>query len=95
MSRDAYILAGRFSGALPDHEASLHLDHNPHKAYYLTVEEHDRGEGYDWVSEDEKAASYAVNELWVLQWYPDTPVGFSCIAACNLGAILSYFEDGK
>jgi hypothetical protein len=76
----------------PRHEASLHLTHNDHKAYYLTVEQAiaDGDHGYrDWVSEEQKQKAIDTNDCWYLQWYPDTPVGFKLLAAADLDVLLA------
>lgn len=75
----------------PKHEASLYLTHNEHKSYYKTVaeaiEEGDHGMD-DWVSEEQKAKAVATNECWIIQWYPDTPIGFFILAAADLDVLL-------
>lgn len=86
------LIKGEFS--------SIHLgfnnDHGPNytKAadweYYNDPE--DRGE---WVSEEEKTKALATNSVWTLQWYPDTPVGFCCIRASSLAAIVKYLREAK
>ncbi len=75
----------------PPHKASLHLTHNEHLAYYRTVAEAiaDKDHGMDdWVSEEQKQKAIATNDCWVLQWYPDTPVGFCILAAADLDVLL-------
>ena len=77
----------------PKHEASLHLTHNQHKAYYKTVAEEiaDDGHGYRdycWVSEEQKQKAIETNECWSLQWYPKTPVGFCILSAADLDDLL-------
>ncbi len=77
----------------PDHAASLHLTHNQHKAYYLTVAQSIEGEdfGYTddcWVSEEEKQKAIETNDCWTLQWYPNTPTGFNMLSASSLEALL-------
>lgn len=77
----------------PRHEASLHLTHNEHKAYYQTVQQRiDDGDfGYEpdnWVSEEQKQKAIATNECWTLQWYPDTPIGFYVQSAADLEVLL-------
>ena len=79
----------------PKHYASLHLEHNPHKAYYLTVSEsvRDQDHGFrddDWISEEQKQKAINTNDVWTLQWYPDTPVGFYIKSAADLEALLEY-----
>ncbi len=85
---------------LPKHEGEANLTHNPHKSNYQTVEQFftqlfslydDKGE--DWVSQLQKAKAYATNELWCLQWYPHTPVGFCVVYAADLDALLAYVRN--
>jgi hypothetical protein len=75
----------------PEHKASLHLTHNEHKGYYLTVaqavERQDHGYN-NWVSEEQKQKAIETNECWYLQWYPETPVGFCILAAADLDVLL-------
>lgn len=77
----------------PRHEASLHLTHNQHKAYYRTVKEsiEDGDHGYqkdDWVSEEQMQKAIDTNECWELHWYPDTPVGSYSLSAADLDVLL-------
>lgn len=78
----------------PRHEASLHLTHNDHKTVYQTVQQSidDESHGYGkdcWVSEEQKQKAIETNDCWILQWYPDTPVGFHILAAADLDALLA------
>ncbi len=93
-------LIEKFETALPAHKASLHLTHNEHRDYYQSVEEwaRDNGEGtgncfFEWVSDAERAAAVAGDSVWMLHWYPDTPVGFNCIAASSLLALFRALSD--
>lgn len=76
----------------PPHKASLHLEHNDHKSNYETVEEwalrNDDSHYADWVSDEQRAKAIATDELWTLQWYPETPVGFCCMVAADLDVLL-------
>ena len=84
---------------LPEHDISLSIEHNPHKVNYETVEEwftyesdrHDRTRAAleaDFVSPGEVAKAIAQNEMWEMQWYPNTPVGFNVRYASSLAALL-------
>ena len=76
---------------LPRHECGLYLEHNPDRGYYQTVAEwsdHTREDA--WISEEEKARAIETNELWVLHWYPDTPIGAYRGAASSLEALLGW-----
>ena len=81
-----------FSSMWPKHDASLHLTHNEHKAYYLTVAQAiaEDNHGYcEWVSEEQKQKAIDTNDCWYLQWYPNTPVGFNLLAAADLDVLLA------
>jgi hypothetical protein len=85
---------------LPRHECSLSLAHNQNRDYYETVQQYadgfaDRGCPLEWVSDEQKAKAVATNEIWVIQWYPDTPVGFIRLAACDLGVLLDAANEGE
>lgn len=77
----------------PVHKVSLHLTHNQHKGYYLTVAEsiadHDHGYTIEcWVSEEQRQKAIDTDECWTLQWYPDTPIGFCILSAADLDVLL-------
>lgn len=78
---------------LKGEHASVYLTLNDHTVNYKTVAQHleDR-DNYDWVSEDSKQRAIETNRLWVLHWYPRTPISFYCIAAATLGEIVAYLE---
>lgn len=82
----------------PKHEASLHLEHNLHKGYYLTVAESITNDdhGYRencWVSQEQKQKAIATNECWTLQWYPYTPIGFKISSAADLDVLLASVSE--
>ena len=70
--------------ALPPHEGAAHISHNSHRSIYQTVEQYE-ADGHinfeDWVSPESREYAVAHNELWELQWYPDTPIGFCTFIA--------------
>ena len=70
---------------LPEHKCGLHLSHNEHRDMYETVEEFYDAENF--VSPEEWDKAVKEDSVWVLQWYPDTPIGFYIIAASTLEAI--------
>lgn len=88
---DIETLAREFAAVLPPHKASLHLEHNPHLGYLQSVEQWDEEQEKwaDWVSPDERAKAIATNEIWTLQWYPETPIGFHALAASSLAALMA------
>lgn len=74
----------------PKHNCGLHLSHNQHKDYYQTLENYLEEQGFskeDWVDGEEEVAM-RTGEIWVLQWYPNTPVSFIRKCASNLDVLL-------
>ena len=70
---------------LPKHRCGLHLSHNEHRDVYETVEKF-----YDvdsFISMEELTKAISEDSVWVLRWYPETPIGFHRIAASTLEAI--------
>lgn len=57
------------------------LEINPHRVYYESVGKHTEGWSEDEISDVDRRYAKAADELWVLTWYPQTPVGFCRVAA--------------
>lgn len=56
----------------------MYLTHNQHKDYYETVEQYLDNPWMKDLDIDEETRLRMIDsdEVWELQWYPDTPVGF-------------------
>lgn len=84
---------------LPRHKCSLSLEHNPHKGEYETLGDWLQGRDWidddDWVSMGDKLTALENDEVWILQWYPDTPVAFNFIAAATLEGLLWAAQESK
>ena len=87
---------------LPKHEASLHITHNLHKDYYQTVEEYlAQGSKYEeelydedeWLSPEDRQKCIDTNDLWELQWYPRTPVGFCLLYGSDIDELLKKSKE--
>lgn len=80
----------------PEHKCGLFLSHNEHRDYYETlsdfIENHDLTDDFE--SPEAMAKSIETDELWELQWYPDTPVGFIRVAAPTLEDVLRLATEG-
>lgn len=76
----------------PSHKAGLYLTHNQHKDYYEKIEDHlQEYPGFDddnFVSAEDKQKCIDTDELWELQWYPETPVGFHKVCGSTLDVVL-------
>lgn len=101
MALDAVAVARAFEVMLPPHKASLTLQHNDHKNYYKTVKdlvEDDEADDpktrfYNFVSPIERQKAIETDELWSLQWYPDTPIGSHIKHAASLPALAQWLQD--
>ncbi len=85
-------LETKLLGMLHGEHSSLTITFNDHACNYCTVKEAIERDDYahaDWVSDEEKANAVATNRVWVVQWYPNTPVGFCAVAASSLAAAIS------
>jgi hypothetical protein len=73
--------------AFPKH-IDLILEHNPHVSDGVTVAEHIRNLSdyyHDdvWATETSREQEIDTNDLWCLQWYPITPIGFYVVAGAT------------
>lgn len=75
---------------LPKHSCGLYLTHNEHRDMYESMESYYDEDNF--VSEDEWNKARAEDSVWVLQWYPDTPIGFHVVCASSLEAIKKEME---
>lgn len=80
----------------PRHACSLSLTHNGPRDYYETVAQAvaDGDQYYsdleDWISEEQREKAIATNEIWTIQWYPSSPVGFYHFHAADLDALMEF-----
>lgn len=77
---------------LPKHEASLHITHNQHKAYYDKIEDYilqRQIDDEDWATPTSKETAIKTDSLWELQWYPNTPIGFNCVYGATLEEVIT------
>jgi len=75
---------------LPADKYGLFLEHNPHRVYHQTVEEYVENLqlGESWVSPEEEAHAKGLDDFWIIQWYPDTTVGFYVLLGHSLEELL-------
>ena len=67
----------------PKHACELIVTHNGHTTYYQSVGDYIaemRMDDED-IAPDERKKCIDSGEIWELQWYPNTPVGFNRVAA--------------
>lgn len=76
----------------PQHKCGLYLEHNAYLDYYDTIEKAHENESdlSLWKDDAAKKRSLETKEIWVLQWYPNTPIGFYRVAAPTLEELLQF-----
>jgi hypothetical protein len=76
----------------PPHRCGLYLEHNSHRDVYESLADKVSGEEgrlLIWASDEAQRRAIATDELWELQWYPNTPISFCCVAAPTLEECLA------
>jgi hypothetical protein len=72
----------------PEHKCGLYLSHNPHRDVY------EGPQGYypdaeDFVSPEDRQKCFDTDDIWELQWYPDTPIGFYRVIGSSLELVMA------
>jgi hypothetical protein len=77
---------------LPPHKCGLYLTHNDHRTYFESAVEWlgNSSNTPGWESDAHRDRAIATDEIWTLQWYPETPVGFNLVAAPTLEELLAF-----
>jgi LmbE family N-acetylglucosaminyl deacetylase len=79
---------------LPRHECSLTIEHNDHKSYYETAKAFiDDHAWWQWRDEESKRLAIKNDDVWTMQWYPDTPVGSITVASHSLESLLDFAKE--
>jgi hypothetical protein len=80
---------------LPEHKAGLFLTHNEHRGYYLALDDFLQNQEVisGALSPEDVKQCVEADSLWVLQWYPCTPVAFRIVAASTLEEVLKRAMD--
>lgn len=81
------LLHGKFS--------SLSIEFNDHASGYQDAAKAAENLNYDyvdWISDEDKAKALSENSVWVLHWYPNSPVGFNAVAASSLELLLTHVQ---
>lgn len=79
----------------PLHKCEMTLTHNEHRNSYQTAAQYLDHEWPHLLFRDRAARQRCVDtdELWCLQWYPDTPVGYFAIAAPTFAEVMAWAAD--
>jgi hypothetical protein len=86
-------VAAGFLALLPEHKCHLNLLHNQHRVYYESAAEYALRFPESWKDEEAKQRAITTDEIWELQWYPNTPVGFNHVLAPTLAELLELAKD--
>lgn len=75
----------------PSHKCGLYLTHNEHRDTYEPIATYIAEMNCRiWESEEAKQRAIASDEVWELQWYPNTPISFCGVAAPTLEECLAF-----
>lgn len=78
----------------PTHKGSLTLEHNVHLDCYDSIRKYLCQDHFDFSNEEITECEVA-NEVWMLRWYPDTPVGFYIVIGPTLESVLIKSKEIK
>jgi hypothetical protein len=73
----------------PAHKCGMYLTHNEHRDLYQSAEDFIADRGIEFADDVARQRAIDTGEIWTLQWYPDTPVGFYVVAAPTLAEVLA------
>lgn len=71
----------------PEHKCGLYLSHNAHRDVYEIVQ--DYYEPDDFISPTDRQKCIDTDDVWELQWYPDTPIGFHRVLGSSLELVMA------
>lgn len=79
---------------LPKHY-TITIEHNPHKSCYNNVQEYiDMWDHFiDCITPEDLKICIQRNELWSVQWYPNTPISFTLILSYSLERCLELCNE--
>jgi hypothetical protein len=76
----------------PKHKASMTIQHNDHKTYYIHIDDYIKQDEIQFQTEQDKLDCIKNDELWGITWYPDTPIGFYDIYAPTFEKLMEYAQ---
>lgn len=86
--------ANDLAALLPAHKCGLYLEHNAHRDVYQSAADLIAEQQYDgWKNQEAIQRAIATDEIWELQWYPETPVVFTRIFAPTLVELLAFAKE--
>lgn len=91
------MLITKFLALLPAHKCELIITHNGHRNSYVSVAEYvARNDGPEnFVSQEDYELAIKGDELWEIQWYPETPIGSYIVYGTTLENALAATKGVK
>lgn len=83
-------------GLLRGEHSNLTLTFNDHTTNYIdAAKEYADGDmpADEWISESDRDKALGLNQVWTLQWYPETPVSSDLKRASSLAALMSWVAE--
>ena len=80
----------------PKHVAALHIDHNDHKTSYESVTDYIeflKLSASDFLSHEDMQKCISSDNIWKIQWYPNTPIGFYIACGSTLENALAKAKE--
>lgn len=74
---------------------NMSIEHQPHAPSYTSVEKYLSEDWSPDITDEDKAECIRTGQLWVIQWYPNTPVGFNCVGAPTLERAIQIARKAK
>lgn len=62
----------------------LYITHNEHHTNYESVADYLSRDERIIITPEDKQECIRLNEIWEIQWYPETPISFYCVGAPTL-----------
>lgn len=69
------------------------IEFQPHKLEYMSAADWFERNRYATVSELDKQMCIDIDQIYVVQWYPETPVGFYAFAAPTMDRCLTLYRE--
>lgn len=77
---------------LPRH-MSLTIEHNPHRTMYESMDRFLQVYTPDFADDVDRQKCIESNEIWLMTWRPDTPVGLCSVAASTFDGLMAMVEE--
>lgn len=79
IAKGLYVVLAEIT-RVPKH-INLTIEHQPHATCYETVEHYLGGDHAPDCTDEDRVEMLRTGEVWTVQWYPNTPIGFCHVAA--------------